>query len=139
MKQIIRNILLCLSLFSTSISCAKSNNNSMHPLAKRATIEQSENIAITAIEYTLCDYGYFATEAVASDGDNEYVGIVYTDFSNSVSDEAGNEYFESGFFQIVPDIDATEHLLNPSILGTEEKPITLFATDSDGSQYVVTK
>lgn len=142
MKNIFKKAFTCL-LALTIASCTTNNTSPsgdsiagpMPLQSYRINEEQSDAIALSSIRYYFAENGYDSSEAIAVQGDKEYVGIVYTDFSSNIIDEEGNCYFEAGFFQIVPNLESTTSLLLPTDT-TEENP--LFAVDSDGTQFVIT-
>lgn len=130
---------LLISVFTLACSNAgNSSNSNDHPIDKRTRITQEEgvNVALSTLEYTFFEYGYESSEGIASNGEEEYAGIIYSDFSSYVQDEEGNCYFEAGFFQTIPSVESTEHLLTPEKID-EEKP--LIAVDGEGLQFVITK
>lgn len=136
MKKGLKSIIIWLTLLATSCSSAGSSKNAnIHP-HKRITQEQSQSIAFSSLEYSFAEHGYQSTEAVACLGDEEYVGIVYTDYSSFVQDENNNYYAEAGFFQVIPSLESTSHLLEPSMIDETNQ---LIATDNDGNQFIITK
>lgn len=136
MKKGFKSIIIWLTLLATSCSSAGSSKNAnIHP-HKRITQEQSQSIAFSSLEYSFAEHGYQSTEAVACLGDEEYVGIVYTDYSSFVQDENNNYYAEAGFFQVIPSLESTSHLLEPSMIDETNQ---LIATDNDGNQFIITK
>lgn len=138
MKKIIKRALICLAFLATSCANIGNGGKNTNPPTpnKRITQEQSEYISISTIEYAFAEEGYQTTEAIACLGDEEYVGIVYSDFSSFAQDSEGKYYCEAGFFQIVPSIDSTSHLLTPDKLSEENQ---LIATDTDGVQFIITQ
>ena len=80
-------LLFFLSLFIPLISCSwhsSSDSDITPPVSlKRMKIEQSSNGAISMIEYQLGEKGYEASQGIASNGEDSFYGIVYSDFSSS--------------------------------------------------------
>lgn len=134
-------LLLFLSLtisFVTSCSWSSSSDSTETPSIsmKRMKIEQSTNGAISMIEYQLGEKGYEASQGIASNGEDSFYGIVYSDFSSSFLDEKGNRYFECGFFQIVSDINNSGTLLTNDFLKSEN---LLVVTDGNDNRFVLTQ
>ena len=133
-------LLFFVSLFIPLISCSwnsSSYSDITPPVSlKRMKIEQSSNGAISMIEYQLGEKGYEASQGIASNGEDSFYGIVYSDFSSSFLDEEGNRYFECGFFQIVSDINNSGTLLTNEFLDSEN---LLVVTDGNDNRFVLTQ
>ena len=136
MKKLLKNALIWLTLLATSCSHTNSpSSNNVRP-NRRITQEESETIAFCTLEYAFTEHGYQSAEAVACIGEEEYVGIVYTDYSSFIQDENNNYYAEAGFFQVVPSIESTTHLLTPSLINENNQ---LIAVDNDDNKFIITK
>lgn len=135
---------LTMALATLTTSCAKSEESQssfekgdLNPVTLRALkVEDSVSMAISMVEYNLEEAGFETVEGFASNGEQTFSGIIYTDFCDAVTSENGTKYYQAGFFQITSDVNGAPALLTPELVANEDKPFML--KDGGGNEFILT-
>lgn len=131
-KQILSILLGCSILVS---GCSKKNKSNNQTSEDRISCEESTHIALSLLEYDLGAQGYLSSEAFASNGETDFAGIVYSDFTEYAVDEEGTCYFYGGFLQTISKSSTYPVLMTPELVKDENHPF--IAVDGDNNHFLI--